>query len=66
MVIPFEMLLALKIKNYPNSYNVYDSMGEFLEAQGNKQKAIELYKKALSIREFPVTRERLERLLNEK
>lgn len=58
-----EMLFALNIKNYPNSFNVYDSMGEFHEAQGNKQKAIELYRKALSIREFPVTRERLERLL---
>ena len=61
-----EMLFALNIKNYPDSFNVYDSMGEYQEAIGNKQKAIELYKKALSIREFPVTREKLERLLKEK
>lgn len=61
-----EMLFELNIRNYPNSFNVYDSMGEFKEAQGNKQKATELYKKALSIREFPATREKLERLLKEK
>lgn len=61
-----EMLFKLNIKNYPNSFNVYDSLGEFNEAQGNKQNAIELYKKALSIREFPATREKLERLLKEK
>lgn len=61
-----EMLFKLNIKNYPNSFNVYDSLGEFHEAQGNKQNAIELYKKALSIREFPATREKLESLLKEK
>lgn len=60
-----EMLFSLNIKNYPNSFNVYDSMGEFYETTGNKKKAIELYQKALTIREYPSTRTRLEALLKE-
>ncbi|MDX9852168.1 MAG: alpha/beta hydrolase-fold protein [Tenuifilaceae bacterium] len=60
-----EMLFALNIKNYPNSFNVYDSMGEFYETTGNKKKAIELYQKALTLREYPSTRTRLEALLKD-
>lgn len=58
-----EMVFSLNLKNYPQSFNVYDSMGEFYETVGEKQKAIDYYKKALSLKEFPGTREKLNLLL---
>jgi predicted alpha/beta superfamily hydrolase len=55
-------LFEMNIKNYPESFNVYDSMGDYYDAAGDKQKAIEYYEKALVIREFPESRKKLERL----
>ncbi len=52
----------MNIENYPESFNVYDSMGDFYDVKGNKQKAIEYYSKALTIRDFPGTREKIEKL----
>ena len=52
----------LNIKNYPNSPNVYDSMGDYYDHQKNKAKAIEYYTKALKIKENPDTRKKLEKL----
>ena len=52
----------MNIKNYPKSFNVYDSMGDYYDAVGGKQKAIEYYEKALVIREFPESRKKLEKL----
>lgn len=52
----------LNIQNYPQSFNVYDSMGDWYQARGDKQKAIEYFTKALSLSETPFTREKLERL----
>lgn len=57
-----EYLFTLNVKNYPASLNVYDSLGDFYAAKGEKDKAIENYKKALSIKEFPVTRGKLKAL----
>ena len=34
---------------YPNSFNVYDSLGEALLAKGDRQRAAEAYRKALAI-----------------
>jgi uncharacterized protein len=58
----FEMNLV----NYPESFNVYDSMGDYYSALGDKQKAIELFSKALSLREYPETRQKMEKLKRSK
>jgi len=42
-------IFQLNVSAYPNSINVYDSLGETYAASGNKQLAIEAYKKALTI-----------------
>jgi predicted alpha/beta superfamily hydrolase len=58
-----ERLLSMNIKNYPTSFNVYDSMGDFEAANGNKAKAVENYTKALTIKENSETRKKLNVLL---
>lgn len=52
----------MNITNYPNSFNVYDSMGDYYDAKGDKQKAIQSYTKALSLKDWPDTRKKLEKL----
>jgi tetratricopeptide (TPR) repeat protein len=54
------------IQNYPESFNVYDSMGDFYNAKQDKEKAIEYYTKALTLRDFPDTRQKLEKLKAKK
>lgn len=39
----------LNTKNYPDSYNAYDSLGEAYEAFGNVEEALESYKKSLAL-----------------
>lgn len=39
----------LNIKNHPENFGVYDSMGDFYVAIGNTKKAIENYKKSVSL-----------------
>jgi predicted alpha/beta superfamily hydrolase len=58
-----EALFKMNISNYPESFNVYDSMGDLYDAKGDKEKAIENYKKALSIKDVPDTKQKLEKLL---
>lgn len=53
----------MNVANYPESFNVYDSLGDYYEATGDKTYAIENFKKALQIKEFPDTRKKLEKLL---
>jgi uncharacterized protein len=55
-------LFKLNVSNYPYSYNVYDSLGEYYEAAGDKLNAIDYYKKALSFKEVPAIRQKLEKL----
>jgi len=57
-----ERLFALNIANYPESFNVYDSMGDFYDAKGDKAKAIDNYKKALAIKDNPDTKKKLDKL----
>ncbi len=57
-----EYLFRMNTINYPASYNVFDSYGDYLDASGDKARAIENYKKALSIKEVADTREKLEKL----
>jgi len=52
----------LNMENYPNSFNVYDSMGDWYLAQGQKDMAIKSFEKALALREFPDTRKKLQQL----
>jgi uncharacterized protein len=52
----------MNVRNYPQSSNVYDSMGDFYSIKGDKGKSIEYYEKALTLRNTPHTREKLERL----
>jgi len=56
----------LNIKTYPDSFNVYDSMGDYYAAQKDRAKTIEFYTKALKLKEFPDTRDKLNKLLAEK
>ena len=42
-------VFKLNIKAYPESFNVYDSYGEALMAAGDKDKAIETYKKSIEL-----------------
>ena len=37
------------VKDYPRSWNVYDSLGEALAKQGNRKEALSNYQKALSL-----------------
>jgi predicted alpha/beta superfamily hydrolase len=57
-----EHLFALNIANYPESFNVWDSMGDFYDAQGNKAQAIDNYKKALAIKDNADTKKKLDKL----
>jgi predicted alpha/beta superfamily hydrolase len=50
------------IDNYPESFNVYDSMGDYYEAVGDKLNAIKYFEKALSIKENTDTRKKLEKI----
>jgi predicted alpha/beta superfamily hydrolase len=56
----------LNIANFPTSFNVYDSMGDFYQETGNLSKAIELYTKALTIKEISDTRKKLQNLLSKQ
>lgn len=56
----------LNTDNYPNSFVVYDSMGDFYLAKGEKDKAIDQFKKALTLREYPETRQKLNKLTSSK
>lgn len=55
-------MFAMNIRNYPKSFNVYDSMGDCYAAEGKNDEAIESYGKALELREFPDTRRKMEEL----
>ncbi len=59
-------LLKRNTINYPQSGNVWDSLGDCYVAMGDKQKAIEAFKKSLSIQETADTRRKLNELVNQK
>jgi tetratricopeptide (TPR) repeat protein len=60
-----EKLFKLNIANNPYSGNCYDSLGDLYLETGDKTKAIENFKKALTLKVIPETKEKLEKLLNE-
>ncbi|WP_291286797.1 alpha/beta hydrolase-fold protein [Flavobacterium sp.] len=56
-------LFRLNVANYPQSANVYDSLGDFYEANGDKKNAIVSYEKALTLdKNFSEARGKLEKL----
>lgn len=44
-----EILFTFNLKRYPESWNVYDSLGELQLAQGNYNEAEKLYEKSLAL-----------------
>lgn len=57
-----QALFELNIQNYPESANVYDSMGDFFLNQADTLQAIEQFTKALELGDNPFTREKLSQL----
>ncbi|CCH54274.1 hypothetical protein BN8_03430 [Fibrisoma limi BUZ 3] len=58
-----EALFRANLKNYPQSPNVYDSMGDYYLAQKDTTNAIANFKKALALKEITETRKKLTDLL---
>ena len=52
----------MNIDNYPESPNAYDSMGDYYVEIDNNKKAIEVFKKALTLQEVTATRKKPEML----
>lgn len=59
-------LFKLNVDNYPESGSAYDSFGDYFAAIGDKPKAIENFKKGLSLKENPDLRNKLNNLLEVK
>jgi predicted alpha/beta superfamily hydrolase len=60
-----KQFFEMNVANYPESANVYDSLGDYYSAIGEKQQAIECFQKALTLDEAGYTREKLEALQKE-
>ncbi|NVK52840.1 MAG: hypothetical protein HWD85_07880 [Flavobacteriaceae bacterium] len=54
----------LNINNYPNSANVYDSMGDCFLNQSKKEEAIKYFKRALELGATQETKSKLDSLIN--
>ena len=61
-----EVFFKLNIKNYPQSANCYDSLGDFYQSRGNINQAIENYRKALTLGDDQGTKQKLEFLMSKK
>jgi len=55
-------MFLLNIQNYPESANVYDSMGDFYLNQEDTLQAAEQFRKALELGDNPITKEKLSQL----
>lgn len=55
----------MNVDYYPESFNVYDSLGDYYMATENKEQAMKSFEKALSIQENPASREKFEKLKSE-
>jgi uncharacterized protein len=64
--IKAEALFKLNITNYPETANCYDGLGDLYLAKGDKLKAIESFKKTLSLKMISETKQKLDTLLKEK
>lgn len=59
-----EALFKLNVENYPQSFNVYDSYGDYFIARKDTANAIIQLKKALALKENEGSRQKLEALEN--
>ena len=59
-------LFQLNARSYPTSFNVHDSLGDYYQAQHQPAQAIAAYTKALQLREYPETRQKLTKLQAKK
>ena len=64
--IKAEALFKLNIANYPETANCYDGLGDMYLAKGDKAKAMESFKKTLTLKLIPETKQKLEALLKEQ
>jgi predicted alpha/beta superfamily hydrolase len=55
-------LFDLNIRNFPESSNVYDSMGDYYLAQKDTTQAIQSFNKALEKADVPATKDKLKKL----
>jgi predicted negative regulator of RcsB-dependent stress response len=51
------------VKDYPRSWNTYDSLGEALAKKGDKKRAVEAYAKARQMTGDPNQRKRIDGIL---
>ena len=51
------------VKDYPRSWNTYDSLGEAYAKKGDKRRAAEQYSKARDLTQDPVQRQRIAGIL---
>jgi predicted alpha/beta superfamily hydrolase len=58
------IFFELNQANYPTSFNVYDALGDYYSAQGNKGRAVQAFRKALTLFEYPETKQKLHALQN--
>ena len=54
-----EYLFKLNVKNYPLSFNAFDSLGDLYLDIGEKEKAVENYKKSVSLNSESVSKAKL-------
>ena len=57
-----EYFFKMNVKNYPESFNVYDSLGDYYVTIDDKPNAILNFKKAVSLDGLPETKQKLENL----
>jgi predicted alpha/beta superfamily hydrolase len=55
-------LYQLNAMNYPGSYGAWESLGDFYNDSAQKEKAAECYRKALSIKDIPAIKEKMNKL----
>lgn len=60
-----EYFFKMNVKNFPGSFNVYDSLGDYYVTIEDKDNAIKSFEKALSIRENVFSRNKLQMLQEE-
>lgn len=56
------LFFQMNQKNHPDSFNVYDALGDYHAAKGEKEEAKKYYTKALSILDYPDTVDKLKAL----
>jgi predicted alpha/beta superfamily hydrolase len=59
-------LFKRNIDDHPNSANAFDSIGDYYVGIGDEQKAIESFRKSLSLQEVVDTRRKFNELINKK